>query len=185
MADGHVMTDDIEELARRLVIGRKRDGRCIYDQTAKAELVALSQSGQVSMAKLARHVGVNANQLSSWVRLHERAQTSTAPSSRSQPLVHHSADASPASQYNPSCAFVAVDIPMHSGPSLPIHGDSSRPVATPSPSISSTASPTALYALRAGLPNGVCVELGQLDRPQLCEALDILGRLACSASTKA
>lgn len=171
------MTDDIEELASRLVIGRKRDGRCIYDQTAKAELVALSQSGQVSMAKLARQVGVNANQLSSWVRLHERAQTSTAPSSRSQPLVHHSLGAAPASQYNPSCAFVAVDIPMHSGQSQPIHCDSSRQV--------STASPTALYALRAGLPNGVCVELGQLDRPQLCEALDILGRLACSASTKA
>lgn len=179
------MTDDIEELARRLVIGRKRDGRCIYDQTAKTELVILSQSGQVSMAKLARQVGVNANQLSSWVRLHERAQTPKAQSSKSQPLVHHSAGAAPASQYNPSCAFVAVDIPMHSGPSQPIHGDSSRQVATSSPSASPTASPSCLFALRAGLPNGVCVELGQLDRSQLCEALDILGRLACSASTKA
>lgn len=171
------MTDDIEELARRLVIGRKRDGRCIYDQTAKAELVALSQSGQVSMAKLARHVGVNANQLSSWVRLHERAQTSKAQSAKSQPLVHQSLGAAQASQYDPSCAFVAVDISMHREQSQPIHCDSSRQV--------STTSPSALYALRAGLPNGVCVELGQLDRPQLCEALDILGRLACSASTKA
>lgn len=179
------MTDDIEELARRLVIGRKRDGRCIYDQTAKTELVALSQSGQVSMAKLARQVGVNANQLSSWVRLHERAQTPKAQSSKSQPLVHQSAGAAPVSQYNPSCAFVAVEIPMHGGPSQPIHGGSSRQVATSSPSASPTASPSCLFALRAGLPNGVCVELGQLDRFQLCEALDILGRLACSASTKA
>ena len=30
---------DIEELARRLIIGRKRDGRSVYDPGAKRELI--------------------------------------------------------------------------------------------------------------------------------------------------
>src|SRR6185295_7924250 len=73
MAHGHVMSEGIEELARRLVVGRKRDGRSIYDPQAKAELIELCRSGEESMAKLARACGVNANQLNSWVRQRERA----------------------------------------------------------------------------------------------------------------
>lgn len=62
----------MEDLARRLVIGRKRDGRSIYDEQAKQELIlACSQPG-VSIAKLARGCGVNANQVSTWVRQYER-----------------------------------------------------------------------------------------------------------------
>src|SRR6478752_6830089 len=73
MAHGHVMSEGIEALARRLVIGHKRDGRSIYDPQAKAQLIEICRRGQVSMAKLARACGVNANQLNSWVRQHERA----------------------------------------------------------------------------------------------------------------
>lgn len=68
------MSEGIEELARRLVVGHKRDGRSIYDPQAKAELIEICRRGEVSMAKLARECGVNANQLNSWVRQHERAQ---------------------------------------------------------------------------------------------------------------
>ncbi len=67
------MSEGIEELARRLVVGHKRDGRSIYDPQAKAELIGICRRGEVSMAKLARDCGVNANQLNSWVRRHERA----------------------------------------------------------------------------------------------------------------
>lgn len=67
------MSEGIEELARRLVVGHKRDGRSIYDTQAKAELIEICRRGEVSMAKLARECGVNANQLNSWVRQRERA----------------------------------------------------------------------------------------------------------------
>jgi transposase len=69
------MSEGIEELARRLVIGHKRDGRSIYDPQAKAELIEICRRGEASMAKVARACGVNANQLNSWVRQHERALT--------------------------------------------------------------------------------------------------------------
>jgi hypothetical protein len=32
------MSDDLEDLKRRLVVARKRDGRSVYDETAKADL---------------------------------------------------------------------------------------------------------------------------------------------------
>lgn len=68
------MSDEtISELARRLVIGRKRDGRSVYDAQAKRELILACRAPGVSMARLARECGINANQLSAWVRQYERA----------------------------------------------------------------------------------------------------------------
>lgn len=74
------MSEAIEQLARRLVVGHKRDGRSIYDSQAKAELVEICRRGDVSLAKLARACGVNANQLNTWVRLQERAVAGKAAS---------------------------------------------------------------------------------------------------------
>ena len=68
------MSDGIETLARRLVIGHKRDGRSIYDEQAKRELLEACRQPGASVAKLARDCGVNANQLSTWIRQHERAK---------------------------------------------------------------------------------------------------------------
>ena len=62
------MSDSVEELARRLVIGHKRDGRSVYDEQVKAELVARCASPGVSVSAVARRAGVNANQLSRWIR---------------------------------------------------------------------------------------------------------------------
>ncbi|MBC7957490.1 MAG: transposase, partial [Cytophagales bacterium] len=68
------MSDEtILDLARRLVVGRKRDGRSVYDAQAKRELILACRAPGVSMAKLARECGINANQLSAWVRQYERA----------------------------------------------------------------------------------------------------------------
>lgn len=73
------MSDGMEELARRLVVGRKRDGRSVYDEAAKAELVAACVQPGASVSRLARECGVNANQLSRWVREHsQRVQRSLA-----------------------------------------------------------------------------------------------------------
>ena len=66
------MSELISDLAKRLVVGHKRDGRSIYDEQAKRELVLACREPGVSIAKLARDCGVNANQVNSWVRLYER-----------------------------------------------------------------------------------------------------------------
>ncbi len=66
------MAADLEDLKSRLVVGHKRDGRSVYDEAAKAELVELCLQPGVSVARLARECGVNANQVSRWLR--ERGQ---------------------------------------------------------------------------------------------------------------
>jgi transposase len=83
----------MQELARRLVVGHKSDGRAVYDEAVKAELVAACGRPGASVSRLARECGVNANQLSRWVREHsQRGQRAVA--------------VSPA----PRAAFVAVPI---------------------------------------------------------------------------
>jgi transposase len=66
------MSDGMEELARRLVVGHKSDGRSVYDEAAKAELVAACGRPGASVSRLARECGINANQLSRWVREHSQ-----------------------------------------------------------------------------------------------------------------
>src|SRR4051812_13227058 len=66
--------ESISELGRRLVIGRKRDGRSVYDPQAKRELILASRASGTSIAQLARECGVNANQLVTGVRQYERAR---------------------------------------------------------------------------------------------------------------
>jgi transposase len=81
------MSDVMEGLARRLVVGHKRDGRSVYDEAAKAELVAACGKPGVSVSRLARECGVNANQLSRWVREHsQRLQRSLAVPPATSPV---------------------------------------------------------------------------------------------------
>jgi transposase len=70
--------DEIEDLARRLVIRRKRDGRSVYEPGAKRELIEACARPDVSVAKVARACGINASQLGNWVRQHERAKIGAA-----------------------------------------------------------------------------------------------------------
>ena len=72
------MTEEIEAIAKRLVVGHKRDGRSIYDPQARSDLVRASQQPGVSLAKIARTCGINANVLSNWVRQHERGRCGAA-----------------------------------------------------------------------------------------------------------
>jgi len=81
------MSDVISELARRLVVGHKRDGRCVYDAQAKQELILACREPGVSVSKLARDCGVNANQLSAWIRQFERRATKAMPLIGSTPAV--------------------------------------------------------------------------------------------------
>ena len=146
------MSDSMEELTRRLVVGRKSDGRSVYDEAAKAELVAACGRPGASVSRLARECGVNANQLSRWVREHtQRRQRAVAVSS-------------PQGQ-----AFVAVPIAAAASMPMPmVTGDH----------------PTALRMnLQARLPNGVVVDLREVDVLHAGELIEALGRVRCSAST--
>lgn len=69
------MTEDIEAIAKRLVVGHKRDGRSVYDEQVKKELVRACRQPGVSLARIARTCGINANVLSNWLRLHERGKS--------------------------------------------------------------------------------------------------------------
>jgi len=62
------MSDELEGLARRLVTGHKSDGRKVFDERAKAEVVALAIRPGTSVSRLARQLDINANQLSRWIR---------------------------------------------------------------------------------------------------------------------
>lgn len=64
------MTDDLEDLKRRLVVGDKSDGRSMYDEAAKSQPVALCLQPGASESRLAREWGVNANQVGRGLREH-------------------------------------------------------------------------------------------------------------------
>ena len=142
------MTDEFKDLAARLVVGHKRDGRSVYDEQAKLELVMACRRPGVSVARVARECGVNANQVSRWLREHEQ---------RSVPVVT-SAAADPAS------AFVAARVEVPSTTCADGGGG---------------------VRLQARLPNGVVVDLREVDAASIVAAIDALGRLRCSASTSA
>lgn len=76
------MSADLEDLKRRLVVRHKPGGRCVYDKSAKAEFVELCLRPGISVARLAREAGINANQVSRWIRDHGhgRKRASIAPS---------------------------------------------------------------------------------------------------------
>ena len=62
------MTEELEAIAKRLDVRQKRDGRSVYDPHAKAELLSLARQPGMSLAKIARACGMNANVLSNWIR---------------------------------------------------------------------------------------------------------------------
>jgi transposase len=74
------MSEDLRRLARRLVVGRKSDGRGVYDEAAKAELVAACRKPGASVSRLARACGINTNQLYRWMR--ERAIVTSSAAAR-------------------------------------------------------------------------------------------------------
>lgn len=62
-------TEHSESLVPNLLRGHKSDGRCVYDEAAKQELVRRCQQPGVSLARTAMLHGVNANLLRKWVSL--------------------------------------------------------------------------------------------------------------------
>lgn len=152
------MTEDIESIARRLVVGRKRDGRSIYDPQARSDLVRASQKPGVSLAGIARQCGINANVLSNWVRQHERGKDAGVA------LGHDVIEMPPAL----ASGFVAIEMSAASPPAAP------PPASTP----------TSALALQARLPNGVTLDIQAAALDDAARLIEVLGRLRCSASTR-
>lgn len=148
------MTDDLEDLRRRLVVGHKSDGRSVYDEAAKVELVALCRQPGASVSRLARECGVNANQVSRWLREREHG-------GRMRKTV--------ASVVPVPAAFVAVSLP---------------PAATAEPIGAQGCDTVAVMDMQARLPNGVAIDLRGVELRNVGEVIEALGRLRCSASTK-
>ena len=149
------MSDGMEDLSRRLLVGRKSDGRGVYDEGAKAELVAACGKPGASVSRLARQCGINANQLSRWVREHSERR-------------RRSVVAEPCAARE---VFVAmpVAVPTPTSPTMPATDESDQ---------------TMRMNLQARLPNGVVFDLRELDVQQASVVIEALGRVRCSASTK-
>ena len=61
------MSEIDAEVLRRLVTGRKNDGRAVYDPQVKAEVVRACMKPGVSVAGMALQCGINANLLRRWI----------------------------------------------------------------------------------------------------------------------
>ena len=68
-----------EDLIARFVLGRKGDGRAIYDASAKQALIEHCLQPGVSVAAAALQAGVNANLLRKWMLRHLRAHGQRPP----------------------------------------------------------------------------------------------------------
>ena len=99
------MTEMNAELLARMVVGRKRDGRCTYDALAKQALIDECLKPGVSVARVAMLYGINANLLRTWI------------AKSGQPKLHHGmARALPGKALASAAAFVAVQVTEPAAP---------------------------------------------------------------------
>ena len=148
------MTEISAELKSRLVIGRRRDGRCAYDPAAKAELVRSCMQPGVSVARMALQSGINANLLRRWITQSMGADMKAGRANRQ------------------NVAMAATDTFV------------SLRLAAPGAVPATAAAAAALkLRLHARLPNGVEVDLSDAGPGEWLPFLELLGRLPCSDST--
>jgi len=76
------MSERTIDVVPNLLLGHKRDGRCVYDREAKQELVRRCQQPGVLVARMALAHGLNANLLRKWITTATRrgaSSSKTAP----------------------------------------------------------------------------------------------------------
>jgi len=69
------MAEQYAELRGRLGVERKSDGRSVYDEAAKKELIVACLKRGVSVARTAMEHGVNTNLLRTWIAAYQRRST--------------------------------------------------------------------------------------------------------------
>lgn len=84
------MSEIDAEVVRRLVTGRKNDGRAVYDPQAKAEVVRACVKPGVSVARMALQCGINANLLRRWITQSMGADMKASRSNMSSVATAHS-----------------------------------------------------------------------------------------------
>jgi transposase len=158
------MSEINTEVVRRLVTGRKSDGRCVYDPEAKAEVVRACMQPGVSVARIAMQVGINANLVRAWIVKTREAERS----GRDEP----------GTSANAGAAF----IPLR----LEVTQAKPTPTPTPAPALAPAPAPAlrAMLRLHVRLPNGVEFDLGEADIDALEPVMHALGGMPCSGSTK-
>lgn len=73
------MSERLRPVIADLVVGRKRNGRCVYSRKAKRALVEAALLPGVSVARLALDHAVNANLLRKWILAYQAEQTASLP----------------------------------------------------------------------------------------------------------
>jgi transposase len=152
------MTEISTELVGRLVVGRKRDGRCKYDAQAKAEVVHACLRPGVSVSRVALQCGVNANLLRRWIEQHQAAPAAPTLSATQR--------------QGASAAFVP----------LQIQAPQAQPAALQA-AVMAPATLPLLLRLHVRLPNGVELDLGQTGVDELPAVIRVLSALPCSSLT--
>lgn len=147
------MSEIDTEVVRRLVRGRKNDGRAVYDSQAKAEVVRACMKPGVSVARMALQCGINANLLRRWITQSMGADMKASRANR------------------PTEAMAATDTFF------------SLRLASPAAVPATAAAAALKLRLHARLPNGVEVDLSDAGPGELLAFVELLGRLPCSDST--
>ncbi|WP_175924246.1 transposase [Burkholderia latens] len=164
-----------QDLRSRLVVGRRRDGRREFNEAAVQELVELCLKPGVSIARAAMDHDVNPNQLRRWISRYQQQLLQAARDPDPMVIDGVSIDVpgprgrSPVDMRSPPAFVPAVS------PSVP---------APPSPPASTSPRLSMALALHVRLPNGVEFDLGEANVDELTTVVQMLGRLACSGSTK-
>ena len=161
------MTEAFRELASRLVVRRRRDGRCEYDLKAKQDLMALCLEPGASIARIAMEHGVNANLVRTWLSKRRLATEVAA-----EALV---ADELPPLQGDQ--LFVPVRL---AAPSAGVEAAHSNAKSAPAPRGCASAPTAAPKAMHVQLPNGVQIELEFAAHEDMAPMLQLLVHLPCS-----
>lgn len=163
------------ELKERLIKGRKRDGRCIYDEQAKSELIRACLKRGVSVARMALEHGINANMLRTWIAHHQRQELRSPSSEQAGEKATFDPVATPASK---------VEVVKEPDASMIIESPVPAFVPVVQASIAVSPVPALAIGLHVRLPNGVQFDLDEASLTELSSVLQILGRMKCSGSTK-
>lgn len=160
------------DLRSRLVVGQKRDGRREFDEDAVRELVVLCLKPGVSIARTAMEHSVNPNQLRRWISRYQQQQILSS-AGNPDPMVIDGVSidiATSTAESLESEKTMPAFVPVIAGPPSP---------STPPPPELSLA-----LALHVRLPNGIEFDVGDADVEEIATFIQILGRLACSGSSK-
>jgi transposase-like protein len=173
------MTKEYAELKARLVVGQKRDGRNVYDEGAKQELIVACLKPGISVARMALEHGVNTNLLRTWIAAHQRSartqSTIVAPTGdEAFVAVHVEANRDEVQSVSPREDVITVPAVVRA-PAMPV---------VVIPDEASLPPPTLMVGLQVRLPNGVEFDLSEASLQELSSLVQMLDRLPCSSSTK-